>query len=289
MLTTDATKRRSRRHPLCPSMRRHLGDQGWIRLIVEAPVTRVRLCNQVCESAHSVHKSAVKPVVASTTSIHQSIAQKDPRMWAIFLLCAAANNARHLVCIQTPCPSGHRKEMGEDERMNAPKILFPTDFSPSARLRLAEAVALAKAWRSTLLILHVQESKTAVDWARRHDRLEPSFELVERMLNELATNDPAVPVLYRFSIDDPATEIVRVADQERVELIVMGGKRRGRFLTLTTGSVSDTVVRRAKCPVIVYNAPKRTDRKEWIGAVGSNKNGGASCGDDLRSFPSVCA
>jgi universal stress protein A len=173
--------------------------------------------------------------------------------------------------------------------MKAPKILFPTDFSPSARLRFAEAVALAKARHSTLLILHVQGSRTAVDWARQHDRLEPSIELVERMLNELATNDPAVPVLYRFSIGDPATEIVRVANEERVELIVIGGTRRGRFLTLTTGSVSKAVVRRAKCPVIVYNAPKRTDRKEWIGALRSNKNGGASCGDDWRSFPSVCA
>jgi nucleotide-binding universal stress UspA family protein len=173
--------------------------------------------------------------------------------------------------------------------MKAPKILFPTDFSPSARLRFAEAVALAQARHSTLLILHVQVSRTAVDWARQHGRLEPSIELVERMLNELATNDPSVPMLYRFSIGDPATEIVRVADQERVELIVMGGIRRGRFLTLTTGSVSDAVVRRAKCPVIVYNPPKQPGGRKWGGAVRSNKIGGASCGDDLRSFPSVCA
>jgi nucleotide-binding universal stress UspA family protein len=145
--------------------------------------------------------------------------------------------------------------------MNAPKILFPTDFSPSARLRFAEAVALAKARHSTLLILHVQESKALDDWARQHDRLEPSIELVERMLNELATNDPTVSVLYRFSIGDPATEIVRMADQERVELIVMGGKRHGRFLTLSTRSVSNAVVRRAKCPVIVYTTPKRTGRE----------------------------
>ena len=173
--------------------------------------------------------------------------------------------------------------------MRAPRILFPTDFSPSARPRLAEAVSLAKARHATLLILHVQQSKTAADWSQRHDRLEPSIELVERMLNELAPNDPTVPVLYRFSIGDPATEIVRVADEERVELIVIGGTRRGRFSTLRTGSVSKAVVRRAKCPVIVYNAPNRTGRKVWVGAVRSNKIGGASCGDDLRSFPSVCA
>ena len=173
--------------------------------------------------------------------------------------------------------------------MKAPKILFPTDFSPSARLRFAEAVALAKAWHSTLLILHVQESRTAVDWARQHDRLEPSIELVERMLNELATNDPTVAVLYRFSIGDPATEILRVADQERVELIVMGGKQPGRFPTLTTRSVSNAVVRRAKCPVVVYTPPKRTGREKRVRAARSNGLGTASSRDDLPSFPSVCA
>jgi nucleotide-binding universal stress UspA family protein len=173
--------------------------------------------------------------------------------------------------------------------MKAPKILFPTGFSPSARLRFADAVALAKARHSTLLILHVQESKTLDDWARRHDRLEPSIELVERMLNDLASNDPTVAVLYRFSIGDPATEILRVADQERVELIVMGGKQPGRFPTFSTRSVSKAVVRHAKCPVIVYNPPKQTGRNKWVGGVRSNKIGGVSCGDDLQSFPSVCA
>jgi nucleotide-binding universal stress UspA family protein len=173
--------------------------------------------------------------------------------------------------------------------MSAPKILFPTDFSPSAQARLGEAVSLAKARRAMLLVLHVQEFKTSVDGRLRSGRLEPSIELVERMLNELAPSDPSVPVLYRFSIGDPATEIVRVAGEERVELIVMGGKRRGRFLRLPTGSVSESVVRWAKCPVIVYNPAKQTGRRKWIGAVRSNKIGGDSCGDDVRSFPSVCA
>jgi nucleotide-binding universal stress UspA family protein len=141
--------------------------------------------------------------------------------------------------------------------MSAPKILFPTNFSPSARDRFEEAVSLAKVRHATLLVLHVEESKTATDWAIGRERLEPSIELVERMLKEFTPGDPIVPVLYRFAIGDPANEILRVADEEQVQLIVMGTRRSKRWPALPTSSVVKAVVRRAKCPVTSYRALMR--------------------------------
>jgi nucleotide-binding universal stress UspA family protein len=143
-------------------------------------------------------------------------------------------------------------QAGEDMGMSAPKILFPTNFSPSARARFEEAVSSAKTRHATLLVLHVEKSQTATDWAIGRERLEPSIELVERMLQEFNPRDPIVPVLYRFAIGDPAAEILRVADEEQVELIVMGTRRRGRWPALPTSSVVKAVIRRAKCPVTSY-------------------------------------
>jgi nucleotide-binding universal stress UspA family protein len=60
-----------------------------------------------------------------------------------------------------------------------------------------------------------------------------------------------------FFGDDPAAEIVGVAEQSKADLIVMGTHGRtglGRFLM---GSVAEQVVRRAPCPVVTVRTPLR--------------------------------
>jgi nucleotide-binding universal stress UspA family protein len=140
----------------------------------------------------------------------------------------------------------------------ANRILFPTDFSTTAQAGLADAEAIAKAQGATLLVLHVQESTTAYGDTSGCGRLEPSIELVERMLNELTLSDTTIPVVYRFSIGNPAAEIVKVANDENVNLIVMGTHGRRGLPRLLKGSIAETVVRHARCPVLTRKEPKPT-------------------------------
>jgi nucleotide-binding universal stress UspA family protein len=51
---------------------------------------------------------------------------------------------------------------------------------------------------------------------------------------------------------DPASEIVRIAEDDAAEMIVLGTHGRTGVTRLLMGSVAEAVVRRAPCPVLVY-------------------------------------
>jgi nucleotide-binding universal stress UspA family protein len=87
------------------------------------------------------------------------------------------------------------------------------------------------------------------------------------MLHAVVPTDPNVPFEHRLLTGDPAEEIVRFADEARCELIVMGTHGRTGFKRLLMGSVAEAVIRRAKCPVLTYRAPRRSPTKELTAAA----------------------
>jgi nucleotide-binding universal stress UspA family protein len=72
------------------------------------------------------------------------------------------------------------------------------------------------------------------------------------MLEDVKPTDPSVPFAHRLTIGDPAGEIVRIAGEEKAEMVVMGTHGRTGMTRLLMGSVAEGVVRRAPCPVLVY-------------------------------------
>jgi nucleotide-binding universal stress UspA family protein len=51
---------------------------------------------------------------------------------------------------------------------------------------------------------------------------------------------------------DPANAIVKLADEEHVDMIVLGTHGRTGLARLLMGSVAEAIVRRANCPVLTY-------------------------------------
>ncbi len=70
------------------------------------------------------------------------------------------------------------------------------------------------------------------------------------MLNQIVPTDPTVLRTHRLASGNPAQEIVRIAEEEAVEMIVMSTHGRTGLAHVLMGSVAEQVVRRAACPVL---------------------------------------
>jgi nucleotide-binding universal stress UspA family protein len=143
-------------------------------------------------------------------------------------------------------------------------ILVPTDFSHASDAVLPHAEALAKQSGARLLIVHVEEPPLAYGGGELYYGLpEPSSERILKMLEDVKPSDPKVPFAHRLTMGDPAGEIVRIATEEQAEMIVLGTHGRTGMTRLLMGSVAESIVRRAPCPVLVYRetAQKLTGKK----------------------------
>ncbi len=143
-------------------------------------------------------------------------------------------------------------------------IVFPTDFSTASDAALVHAEALARQQAARLLIVHVEEPPLAYGGGELYYGLpEPNSERILKMLEDVRPSDPSVPFAHRLTMGDPAGEIVRIAADENAEMIVLGTHGRTGMTRLLMGSVAESIVRRAPCPVLVYReVAERLARKK---------------------------
>jgi nucleotide-binding universal stress UspA family protein len=120
-------------------------------------------------------------------------------------------------------------------------VLLATDASPASVAAEDHAVELAARLGARLLVLSVVTGTTAV----RDERQLAIESIVQR---SRAAGADAQGMTW----DGEAGEsIVDVAEAESADLIVVGTHERGAVGRLFLGSVSDYVVRHARCPVMV--------------------------------------
>lgn len=140
--------------------------------------------------------------------------------------------------------------------MKAEKILLPCDFSVSDKATLAMATALARDTGAKLIIMHVEEPPLAYGGGEMYYGMpDPGTEELEKMLSEIVPADKSVPYEHHLITGDPAAAIVRMADEENVDMIVISTHGRTGLSRLLMGSVAEAVVRRAKCPVLTLRHP----------------------------------
>lgn len=142
------------------------------------------------------------------------------------------------------------------------KICCPVDFSEPSRAALEEAAELGRRLRAELFLLHVrprEEPAAPGPFAPPARRAagygtvvgqEQQLSVWTREAQQLA---PGLATSVELS-GDPATEIVRFASEFGCDLIVMGTHGRSGLAHLALGSVTEGVLRRATCPVLVVRA-----------------------------------
>jgi universal stress protein A len=139
------------------------------------------------------------------------------------------------------------------------KILVPTDFSPHSGEAFRVAHSLAKAIGASVVVFHVSRPPAVVSDGDRPLSTpdEAGAKDVWDELRKIQPKDPAVRVEHEVIVADrpDATHILRLLQERSCDLIVMGTHGRTGLLHRLFGSVTEDVVRRAHCPVMLVKAP----------------------------------
>jgi nucleotide-binding universal stress UspA family protein len=147
--------------------------------------------------------------------------------------------------------------------MEMKKILFATDYSEASHNSLQFATSLARDMGAKLLIAHVSERELYP--VGEHFDEEPQASPAElRDLETILPTDPQVEYEHCLVYGEPgsaatvkpAEEIVKLATREHVDAIVLGTHGRSGLSRLLMGSVAESVVRNAPCPVVTVKQPE---------------------------------
>lgn len=134
------------------------------------------------------------------------------------------------------------------------KILVTIDFSEAAELGLREAERLAADQEAKLSLLHVLEDATPanIDAASRERILQEHRLKAGTSLEEMVAGRTVVEEIKTMvAVGDVVDEILMVAADEQADLIVMASRGRTALGRVLLGSTTETVLHRAKCPVLV--------------------------------------
>lgn len=143
--------------------------------------------------------------------------------------------------------------------MNYHRILFATDFSPASEAALKYATALARDSGARLLIVHVEELPTPYAGG---EMMLPQPEYpnpeIRKMLEAVVPTDKNVPYEHHLLLGTAAEDIVRIATEEKADLIVIGTHGRTGLKRVLMGSVAEAVMRHAHCPVLTLKQSDKT-------------------------------
>jgi universal stress protein A len=135
-------------------------------------------------------------------------------------------------------------------------ILVAVENSPADRTILTHVRDLASLTGAELLLVHVADG-----WAARHFdelKLRESEEMkadrayLDRLAAELSAS--SLKVTTELAMGDPATELIRLCDERKVDLIAMSTHGHRFFNDLLRGTTVDKVRHLVRIPVLLLRA-----------------------------------
>ena len=163
------------------------------------------------------------------------------------------------------------QSLGLLQRSLISKVLVPIDDSAHSHEAVQFAVRLAAKHGAEICLFHVI---SAYPWRFCFETPECSLipiipmkkleEEAEQLLLSAMTSVEEANVKVHAELDYglPANRIMRMAKEGGFDLIVMGSSGLGFLGRLAFGSVSDEVVHRAPCPVLVMKAHRKASEEK---------------------------
>jgi universal stress protein A len=136
------------------------------------------------------------------------------------------------------------------------RILVAIENSGADRTILAHAGDLALLTGAEVLLVHVADGWAARNFdqlkLRESEEMQADRAYLERVRGELAGRGLKVGTL--LAMGDPATELIRVAEQQQVDLIAMSTHGHRFIADLLHGTTADRVRHLVKVPVLLLRA-----------------------------------
>jgi len=146
--------------------------------------------------------------------------------------------------------------------VNFEKILFASDLSEFSEYAGKYAMSLAQKYSSKLYVVHVVEPVErftytfdfALDYETHYKTMENR---AKELLNEIvdSVREKGLDTEGILLSGEPFVEIIKCAREREVDLIVMATHGRTGIEHLLLGSVTEKVLRKSPCPVMVVRRP----------------------------------
>ena len=137
------------------------------------------------------------------------------------------------------------------------KILVPTDGSEFAKKAQKHALFLANVTGAEIVAVSVTENNFVNGLPLDDEVYQLNQVLKERSEENLVEfdklNEDNIKISHVIKEGSPAKCILEVANEEDIDLIVMGSSGKSGFDRFIMGSVADKVVNSAKCAVLVIH------------------------------------
>lgn len=142
--------------------------------------------------------------------------------------------------------------------MTFKNILVPYDGSTNALRAFNKALEMAKQHNSNLKVVACLDIANLGGWyideRINKDIMKKAKNLTEKLfskLDEIATKNDVPLDSKIIESNNTVKSILSFTKSKNIDLIVMGSSGRGRFDKVLLGSVSNGVMQKAKCPVLI--------------------------------------
>ena len=146
--------------------------------------------------------------------------------------------------------------------MEIRKILFPTDISEGSAHAVPFVADLTKHYGARLYIIHVvYDIARVTGWHIPHVSMDEMYRDIETnamkeiekcCIEELRGYKD---IEYKVIKGVPHEEILKFAEENHIDMIIMGTHSRKGLDRVFFGSTAEKVVRNAKCPVLTVGPP----------------------------------
>jgi len=143
--------------------------------------------------------------------------------------------------------------LGKRVEISLDRILFATDFSPAAGKAAMYVKAIAHRYASEVQIVHVVDLSAAFNTPDAGICIDAFRQDGETSLQQAKAQflSEGTRVATRLcEALDPAAEVLRVAKERSVDLIVLGTRGHKGLTRLAFGSMAERIIHQAECPVI---------------------------------------